>query len=91
MIGMMKYFLPIVRIEKIDLCTAGTKGHFYHYFISCIRQKIFQCTKKYFMYGKASYWSSNHIQQKRNNFIKRFSKHYSEFKTKSSYQQNIHY
>ena len=43
------------------------------------------------MYGKVSYWSINYIQQELDKSKKKFSDYYSEYKTHSSYEQDLQY
>lgn len=46
-----------------------------------------QHTKKCFICGKVSYWSTNHTQQKRDDLKKKFSDHYLEYRARPSYER----
>ena len=49
----------------------------------------FQYTKKCFVYGIISCWSTNHTQQERDNSKKKFGDHYLEYKDRPGYEQNL--
>ena len=51
--------------------------------------ETFQRTKKYFVYGKVSCWSSNHTQQKCDDLKKKFGDCYPKYKAWPSYEQNL--
>ena len=53
------------------------------------RPGTFQRTKKCFVCGKVSCWSSNHTQQERDDSKKKFGDRYPEYKARPSYERNL--
>ena len=49
----------------------------------------FQHTKKCFVCGKISCWSTNHTQQERDDSKKKFGDRYPEYKTRPGYERNL--
>lgn len=85
----MRWFLPTIIINGINLYVASIEVQIYHHLVFHINQGYLNTSRSILCLEKMSCWSINHTQQEYDNSKKKFGDYHSKYKAQPEYEQNL--